>query len=199
MCTDLNYNIAQTSCENTRNTRVSEHFPTRYEGVAFREALPSDLLNFFVYSQERLPCSWVVTLPPLILLHTFLWGHLDSFNCTAIVPFTDQGCWELEECGLERLGNWEGQRWDNRWRSESPLEDSPHCPVCLVTYLAHAWKSFLAESYIGRSKIQESLALKYCWGRGRRGWLTDYMWSESEFTYFLGSEMHDMVVNIFLR
>lgn len=88
------------------------------------------------------------------------WGNLDSFNCTAVVPFTDQRCWGLEECGLERLGNREGQKWDSRWRSELPLEVSPHCPLCLVTYLAHAWKSFLAENCIARSKIQGSLAFK---------------------------------------
>lgn len=99
--------------------------------------------------------------------------YLDSFKCTAIVPLTDQGCWELEEWELERLGNGEGQRWDNRWRSESPLEASPHNP--LVTYPAHAWKRFLAESYMGRSKIQDSLALNTARRRGR-GWLTDHLW-----------------------
>lgn len=94
-----------------------------------------------LFRQERLPCSWVVTLPSPVLiawssqqaptkvispawlgtsvpLHALLWESLGSFNCTAVVAFTDQGCWELEECGLERLGNGEGQSWDNRWRSE---------------------------------------------------------------------------------
>lgn len=86
-------------------------------------------------------------------------GLLTLSLSTQVLPWVSE---VLEECGVERLGNGEGWRWDNRWRRESLLEAPPHGPVCLVTHLAHTWKSFLAESCEGKSKIQGTLALKYC-------------------------------------